>query len=207
MQTTSGEQGSKTVFQALVYRDPCITITATHARPCSALLERYETRSLAGMIFAWDGASGRGPRLDRPLEELEQDGWSGPSFYRTHLRGHPQATTEKTIYLLHLSNVHGSTEVKQLRPVELSGQVTRTGIELTLGSQERRFEHPQRRLIGMAFLPVCLRTPIMKWFTLSQEPLSIRQDNVNRSRRRYRSGILANDQDAHMGNGHPRIYD
>ena len=88
------------------------------------------------MIFAWDGASGRNPRWDRPLEEPEQDGWSGLSFYRTRLRGHPQATTEKTIYLLHLSYVHGSTEVKQLRPVELSVQVMRTDLELTPRSQE-----------------------------------------------------------------------
>lgn len=218
--------------------------TPSAAPPRSARLELYETRELAGMIFAWYGTAGRAPQWDLPLEEPEQDGWSGLSFYSTRLRGHPQETTENAIDLSHLSYVHGFSEVTQLGPVDFDAHVMRTNfefnhavrvgglplgtfdiaaavsvyglgysfvevhernidmrtrlftlatptdgeeIELTLASQVRRIEHPQRRLIGMAFLPVWLRTRIMNWFALSLEALGVRQDNVIWSRKRYRA--------------------
>ena len=59
-------------------------------------------------------------------------------------------------------------------------------IEVVLGSQVRRIEHPRRRIVGMAFLPVRWRTQAMNWFVLSQEALGVRQDLAIWSNKKYR---------------------
>ena len=59
-------------------------------------------------------------------------------------------------------------------------------INLTLASQIREIRRPRRRVVGMAFLPVSLRTHLMNRFVLAQELLGVRQDKVIWSRKRYR---------------------
>ncbi len=68
----------------------------------------------------------------------------------------------------------------------LATPVDGTHIDLTLVSQIRQIAKPQRRFVGMAFLPTALRTHLMNWFALSQEWLGVRQDRVIWTRKRYR---------------------
>ena len=105
--------------------------TPSAAPPRSARLELYQTRELAGMIFAWYGAEGRAPQWDLPLEEPEQYGWSSLQSRTTRLRGHPQETTENAVDLAHLSYVHGFDQVQQVGTVSVEGPLLRTAFNFT----------------------------------------------------------------------------
>ena len=111
--------------------------TPSAAPPRSARLELYQTRELAGMIFAWYGgysgygAERRPPQWQLPEPEPDQAGWSGLQSRTTRLRGHPQETTENAVDLAHLSYVHGFDQVQQVGTVSVEGPVLRTAFNFT----------------------------------------------------------------------------
>ena len=60
-------------------------------------------------------------------------------------------------------------------------------IDLSMAGQVREISNPRRWILGLGFLPVRLRAPIMNRFMASQQEKDVLQDVVIWSRKRYRS--------------------
>ena len=82
--------------------------------PKAARLRVFETREIAGLIFAWWGIGGRQPQWHLPTEEPDQDGWSGLHIWTSRFAGHPQETTENSVDMAHLRYVHGYDRVSRV---------------------------------------------------------------------------------------------
>ena len=91
------------------------------APPRSAALRAFETREIAGMVFAWWGLEGRAPQWHLPAETPEQDGWCEIEIRTLRFPGHPQETTENAVDLAHLRYVHGYDGVDQAESIEVDG--------------------------------------------------------------------------------------
>ena len=89
--------------------------------PRAARLRVFETREIAGLIFAWWGIGGRAPQWHLPAEEPDLAGWSGLHIWTSRFAGHPQETTENSVDLAHLRFVHGYDSVDRLEPLSVDG--------------------------------------------------------------------------------------
>ena len=89
--------------------------------PPTARLGVFETREIAGLVFAWWGVGGREPQWDLPDEQLEQMGWCRPSIHTMRFPGHPQETTENSVDLTHLRYVHGYDNVSRAEKAVVEG--------------------------------------------------------------------------------------
>ena len=69
----------------------------------------------------------------------------------------------------------------------LATPVDGTLIDLALVGQVREIRKPRRWILGLGFLPVGLRAPIMNKFMASQQEKDVLQDVVIWSRKRYKS--------------------
>ena len=88
--------------------------------PPNARLKLYETREIAGMIFAWWGLEGRKPQWTLP--DVPQDPeWCGIGYRRFRFPGHPQETAENSVDIAHLRYVHGYDNVYPNGEVEIDG--------------------------------------------------------------------------------------
>ena len=94
--------------------------------PKAARLRVYETREIAGLIFAWWGIEGRAPQWHLPAGEPDQTGWSRHHIWISRFPGHPQETTENSVDLAHLSHVHGYDSVSRVDPLEIEGHFLRS---------------------------------------------------------------------------------
>ena len=90
--------------------------------PRAARLRVFETREIAGLIFAWWGTGGREPQWHLPAGEPDQAGWSNLDVWTHRLPGHPQDTSENSVDLGHFRIVHGYHGVERLEPVSVDGQ-------------------------------------------------------------------------------------
>ncbi len=89
--------------------------------PRSARLRVFETREIAGLIFAWWGSGGREPQWSLPEETPDQTGWSDVHVQTLRFPGHPQETTENSVDIAHLRYVHGYDNVDRTEPVLVDG--------------------------------------------------------------------------------------
>ena len=89
--------------------------------PRSANLSTFETCEIDGLIFAWNGISGRSPQWRLPEQKLDQTGWSAKRIWTLRFRGHPQDTTENAVDLAHLRYVHGYRDVEPVEPALMDG--------------------------------------------------------------------------------------
>ena len=74
-----------------------------------------------------------------------------------------------------------------LRLWVLATPVDGTLIDLSLVSQVRKIRKPKRMILGLGFLPVGMRAPIMNKFMAAQQKHDVLQDVVIWSRKQYRS--------------------
>ncbi len=212
--------------------------------PKTAKLGVFQTREIAGLIFAWWGIDGREPQWNLPAESPEQMGWSGLKVKTLRFPGHPQETTENSVDLTHLRYVHGYDNVVRVGRLVVDGHrlesdfdfrsirhiakfasltfdisaVTRIYglgysyveiyertigmdlrlwilatpvdgklIDFTLVSQTREIRKPKRLIVGLGFLPVRFRAPIMNSFMSLQQVHDVRQDLVIWANKEYRS--------------------
>ena len=210
----------------------------------AARLRVFETRELAGLIFAWWGIGERAPRWGLPAEGPDQTGWSDLIIWTSRFAGHPQETTENSVDLAHLRYVHGYDSVSRVEPLTVDGPllvsrfdfatrrrigkllplrleveantliyglgysfvdvlertigipmrlwilatpVDGTMIELSVVSQVGEVRNPNRRILGLGFLPVRLRAPIMNRFMASLQKHDVLQDIPIWSTKKYRS--------------------
>ena len=72
-----------------------------------------------------------------------------------------------------------------LRLWVLATPVDGTLIDLSLGSQVREIRKPKRRIVGLGFLPVKMRAPIMNRIMASQQYDDVQQDVIIWGRKRY----------------------
>ena len=105
--------------------------------PKAARLRVFETREIAGLIFAWWGIGGRAPQWHLPAEEPDQSGWSGLHIWTSRFPGHPQETTENSVDLAHLRFVHDYDRVERLEPLAVDAH-----------RLDSRFEFIRTRRIG-----------------------------------------------------------
>ena len=89
--------------------------------PRSARLKVFETREIAGLVFAWWGSGGRPPQWDVPEVPAGEDDWCDMEFWSVRFAGHPQETTENSVDLGHLRYVHGYDSVAGVGPVSVDG--------------------------------------------------------------------------------------
>ncbi len=89
--------------------------------PRAARLQVFETREIAGLIFAWWGIGGREPQWHLPTDEPDQAGWSQLAVWTHRFPGHPQETTENSVDLGHFRTVHGYHSVARIEPVSVEG--------------------------------------------------------------------------------------
>ncbi len=81
--------------------------------------------------------------------------------------------------------VHERSIGMDLRLWVLATPVDGTLIDLSLVSQVREIRKPKRRIIGLGFLPLRLRAPVMNRFIASQQQSDVQQDVVVWSRKQY----------------------
>ena len=89
--------------------------------PASVRLNVFETREILGLVFAWWGIDGRPPQWHLPEEPPAGREWSGLEYRTLRLPGHPQETTENSVDLAHLQNVHGYDNVKAVGSATVDG--------------------------------------------------------------------------------------
>ena len=89
--------------------------------PRSATLKVFETREIAGLVFAWWGSGGRPPQWDIPDVPAGEDDWCDMEFWSVRFAGHPQETSENSVDLGHLRYVHGYDSVSGVGPVSVDG--------------------------------------------------------------------------------------
>ena len=84
-------------------------------------LRVFESREIAGMIFAWWGSEGREAQWRLPAESLDEDGWCDLELRTVRFAGHPQETSENAVDLAHLRYIHGFGAVERIEPVSVDG--------------------------------------------------------------------------------------
>ena len=89
--------------------------------PKTAKLKVFETREIAGLIFAWWGIGGREAQWSLPEDALDQDDWTNIKVKTTRFPGHPQETTENSVDVGHLRYVHGYDSVVRIGKVLVDG--------------------------------------------------------------------------------------
>ena len=99
-----------------------VTGTCVRARgvkpPRSAQLIRFAVAETSGLIFAYFGQDSMKPRWQMPL--FPSDGIAR-GVRRITLRAHPQTTSENSVDMNHLEEVHGYTRLTKLRETEVCG--------------------------------------------------------------------------------------
>ena len=89
--------------------------------PKTAKLSVFETREIAGMVFAWWGIRGRAPQWSLPEGSPDQADWSSIKIRTVRFPGHPQETTENSVDLGHLRYVHGYDSVSRAEGISVDG--------------------------------------------------------------------------------------
>ncbi|MFN7972021.1 MAG: Rieske 2Fe-2S domain-containing protein [Acidobacteriota bacterium] len=79
----------------------------------------YQLRETNGAILVWYDAAGRPPSWDVP--PVAMDGFAPGRPVTVSFRGHPQETTENSVDLGHLSEVHGYQNVEIRRELAVEG--------------------------------------------------------------------------------------
>lgn len=103
------------------------TMYGTRPPPRARLLV-WPTRESHGAVLAYYHPRGEAPTWEMP--RLDMAGWSTPVWRRFALRGHPQETTENSVDLGHLTEVHGYRDVAPLGAVHTEGPLLRARYRL-----------------------------------------------------------------------------
>ena len=106
--------------------------------PPNARLKLYETREIAGMIFAWWGHEGRPPQWRLP-DVPQGPEWCGIGYRRLRFRGHPQETAENSVDIAHLRHVHDYDNVYPVGEVEVRRRVSAQQISFHAASPDRQY--------------------------------------------------------------------
>ena len=107
--------------------------------PKAARLRVFESRDLAGLVFAWWGIGGRQPQWHLPAEEPEQAGWSNLHIWTSRFCGHPQETTENSVDMAHFRYVHGYDSVSRVQPLAVDGHILLSDFDFATTRKIARF--------------------------------------------------------------------
>ena len=86
--------------------------------PRSAQLTRFAVTETSGLIFAYFGRDATKPRWQMPLFPSDS---MARGVRRMKFRAHPQTTSENSVDMNHLEEVHGYTQLTKLRETEVCG--------------------------------------------------------------------------------------
>ncbi|MDE2844954.1 MAG: Rieske 2Fe-2S domain-containing protein [Chloroflexota bacterium] len=140
--------------------------------PRNARLGVFETRDIAGLIFAWWGIEGREPQWELPRQEPDQAGWTGLEINTLRFPGHPQETTENSVDLAHLRYVHGYDSVARVGSVSVDGPLLVSD-----------FDFKTRRTVGK-FIPVTMDiSASTRIFGLGYSYVEIREHSIGMNMR------------------------
>ncbi len=99
--------------------------------PKAARLRVFETREVAGMIFAWWGINRDEPRWHLPEEAPDQKGWCTLKTKTMRLVGHPQETSENSVDIAHFWHVHGYEKVERVDKITIDGPYLQSRFNFT----------------------------------------------------------------------------
>ena len=86
--------------------------------PRSAVLSRFAVTETCGLIFAYFGQNADNPRWQTPVFPSDH---SARGIRKMRFRAHPQTTSENSVDVNHLRQIHGYTQIEQLRETEVCG--------------------------------------------------------------------------------------
>lgn len=107
--------------------------------PKAARLRVFESREIAGLVFAWWGIGGRQPQWQLPEQEPDQTGWSDLHIWTSRFAGHPQETTENSVDLAHLRYVHGYDSVSRVGSMSVDGHLLVSDFDFATTRKIARF--------------------------------------------------------------------
>ena len=99
--------------------------------PESAKLRVFQTREVAGLVFAWWGSGGRPPQWSLPEDPPAGAHWSELGFRTIRFPGHPQETTENAVDMAHLRYAHGYDNVSRVGLVSVDGPHLESSFDFT----------------------------------------------------------------------------
>ena len=173
----------------------CTFIPYGTRRPPKAQVRVLPTHEIQGIILAFYDSGGAAPLWEIP--DLDTRGWSPLLTRAWTFRGHPQETTENSVDVGHLAEVHNYTAVEMLRDLDtdgphlnvkyamtrpggLLGQPTRAEFEIHargLGYSLVELEVPQYAIRARLFV---LATPVDGENITLRVALSLREDTQPR---------------------------
>lgn len=89
--------------------------------PKNARLQRFETQTINGLVFAWWSSVGEPPYFRLPLDRRDENGWTAVGLRTFRLTCHPEHTAENAVDLAHFSHIHGYADVQQVGSVTVDG--------------------------------------------------------------------------------------
>lgn len=107
--------------------------------PKAARLRVFESRQIAGLVFAWWGIDGRQPQWHLPASEPDQAGWSDLHIWTSRFAGHPQETTENSVDMAHFRYVHGYDSVSRVQPLTVDGHILLSDFDFATTRRITRF--------------------------------------------------------------------
>ena len=140
--------------------------------PRKAHLKVYPVQEVNGFIFAYWDHQGRPPAWRIP--EVAPAGGRGRVATKVRMRSHPQATTENSADLGHLTHIHGYDALKQLSPTVIDGPFLTARYSfsrhmLTRGLRSMRFSvEVEIRVCGLGVSIVHVHSPatgleVLQW--------------------------------------------
>ena len=97
--------------------------------PKTARLGTYETQEINDLVFAWWGNGGRKAQWKLSTESTGNSGWSSNIIRTIRFRGHPQETTENSVDLAHLRQIHGYHNVDRTVKMSVKGPHMEIGFD------------------------------------------------------------------------------
>ena len=86
--------------------------------PRSAQLSRFAVTETCGLIFAFAGHDADRPRWRTPVFPSDHE---ARGIRRMRIRAHPQITSENSVDVNHLEEIHGYSQIDQLQETEVVG--------------------------------------------------------------------------------------
>lgn len=111
--------------------------------PARAKLTTVPARETGGIILLWFDPAGGGPTFEVP--EIDDAGYTRPSWKLARFAGHPLETTENSVDTGHLGFLHGYDDVAEIEPVRVDGATLTTRYQMTRGSHASGLKLPTMR--------------------------------------------------------------
>ena len=132
-------------------------------------------------VTRWEPLSVDGPLLESRFDFLSKRKVGGIASLTLDI------SAAALIYGLGYSyvEIHEKSIGMEMRMWILATPVDGDLIDMSLASQVREIRKPKRFIVGLGFLPVMFRSPVMNWFIATRQDRDVQDDIVVWSRKQY----------------------